>query len=138
MKECLKIYRRGRHTFIKNDSIFVTLLFYLFPYAKQLFQVMGYLSDVEVGGHTVFPLIGAYIKPRKGSIVVWWNMDQGGGHDVRMSHGGCPVLIGNKWITNKWPRAHNQMFDRSCPTHTKQEIRHFRRRNQKAAFFDGI
>ena len=35
-------------------------------------------------------------------MVSWWNMDKNGGYDIMTKHGGCPVVIGSKWITNKW------------------------------------
>ena len=40
---------------------------------------------------------------------------QAGGYDTHVKHGGCPVMIGSKWITNKWIRVNAQMFKRPCP-----------------------
>jgi len=92
--------------------------------------IMGYLSDVPLGGNTVFPTIGAFVKPNKGSVVIWWNMDKNGGYDWRVRHGGCPVMVGSKWITNKWIRMNAQMWKRPCPKYTNRQLRQFRNMNK--------
>ena len=41
-----------------------------------------FYSIPVAGGYTVFPFVGAWVRPVKGSVVVWWNMDQAGGYDM--------------------------------------------------------
>jgi hypothetical protein len=34
--------------------------------------------------------------------------------DYRTRHSGCPVLVGNKWVLNKWIYERGQEFRRPC------------------------
>ena len=38
-------------------------------------------------------------------------------------HGGCPVLAGSKWITNKWIRQFSQVWNFPCSLKSDQIYR---------------
>ena len=80
----------------------------------RLATLMGYLSDVPLGGGTAFPNAGLHVRAEKGSVVFWWNLLTSGIFDVQTVHGGCPVLVGSKWITNKWIRWKYQELKVRC------------------------
>ena len=75
---------------------------------------LGYFSDVEAGGRTIFPQLALSIKPIKGDALFWLTTRNDLDFDSQMYHAGCPVMFGNKWVFTKWIYSDDQMWNYPC------------------------
>uniref|UniRef100_A0A8C7JR60 Prolyl 4-hydroxylase subunit alpha-3 n=1 Tax=Oncorhynchus kisutch TaxID=8019 RepID=A0A8C7JR60_ONCKI len=48
------------------------------------------------------------------AALFWWNLHRNGQGDGDTLHAGCPVLVGDKWVANKWIHEYGQEFQRRC------------------------
>ena len=72
---------------------------------QRLITVLGYLRDVPKGGETGFSRLGVNIQPRRGSVIVWWNVEPNTTkREIKSQHAGLPVLEGEKYAFNLWFR----------------------------------
>ncbi|KAK2846824.1 hypothetical protein Q5P01_009823 [Channa striata] len=75
---------------------------------------MIYLSSVEAGGSTAFIYANFSVPVVEKAAIFWWNLHRNGEGDVDTLHAGCPVLIGDKWVANKWIHEYGQEFHHRC------------------------
>ena len=72
---------------------------------QRLITVLGYLRDVPKGGETGFNHLGVNIQPRRGSVIIWWNVEPNTTkREIKSQHAGLPVLEGEKYAFNLWFR----------------------------------
>ncbi|KAH8280881.1 hypothetical protein KR054_003107, partial [Drosophila jambulina] len=83
-------------------------------HGNRIATVLFYLSDVTQGGGTAFTYLKKLVKPKKHSAVFWHNLHASGVGDVRTQHGACPIIVGSKWVQNRWIREFGQSDRRPC------------------------
>ncbi|KAK3757358.1 hypothetical protein RRG08_008745 [Elysia crispata] len=81
---------------------------------NRIATVLLYLSDVTRGGSTVFTKAGMAVAPVKNMALFWYNFRPDHQLDYLTYHAGCPVVIGHKWIANKWIWTAGNTFRRRC------------------------
>ena len=83
---------------------------------NRLATLLMYMSDVERGGKTVFTKTGpgVSISPQKGTGAFWYNLKRNGKSNNKTEHAACPVVLGQKWVSNIWIHEHHQEFNRKC------------------------
>uniref|UniRef100_A0A8C5L868 Prolyl 4-hydroxylase subunit alpha-3 n=1 Tax=Jaculus jaculus TaxID=51337 RepID=A0A8C5L868_JACJA len=53
-------------------------------------------------------------RTTKNAALFWWNLRRNGEGDGDTLHAGCPVLVGDKWVANKWIHEYGQESRRPC------------------------
>lgn len=81
----------------------------------RIFTFFIYLSDVEEGGHTLFPRLDVKVKPKKGAAAFWPDVQNMNPKrcDKRYDHHAMDVIKGVKYGANIW--IHN--FDYTTASH---------------------
>ena len=99
-KEC-QFYRRHHDTIPELGKM---------QCGPRVYTFFLYLSDVEEGGETEFPLIkrpsgiSVKVKPTRGTALVWPSVknDDPTAQDPRTRHAALPVIKGTKFAANAW------------------------------------
>ncbi|KAH9502644.1 Prolyl 4-hydroxylase subunit alpha-1 [Bulinus truncatus] len=81
-------------------------------FGNRLATFLIYLTDVERGGSTAFPNADLAVSSVKGQALFWYNLSPALSVEFLTRHAACPVVIGEKWIINKWILSYPNMFTR--------------------------
>lgn len=81
---------------------------------NRIATALFYFTKPEKGGFTVFTDLKTALRPSKNDALFWYNLLRSGEGDLRTRHAACPVLLGVKWISNKWIHEKGQEFKRPC------------------------
>jgi hypothetical protein len=69
---------------------------------QRKYTILAYLNDDFEGGATYFPDLDYMVQPKKGSVVIFNNLDENGNVLPCAWHGGLPVTTGRKFAANLW------------------------------------
>ena len=90
-------------SFDENDEGYNDL--YMGQMGQRMITVLGYLRDVPKGGETGFNRLGVQVQPKRGTIVIWYNVEPDTNkREILSQHAGLPVLEGEKYAFNLWFR----------------------------------
>ena len=69
---------------------------------KRKLTCLLYLNDGFVGGETYFPEVDFRVTPKKGSLLIFQNLDENNELITQSFHEGSPLLEGVKYACNIW------------------------------------
>ena len=76
--------------------------------------ILTILENPIAGGATVWPYAGISVFGKKGAALFWHNTFSSDIPDKYTRHVACPVLLGQKWIGNKWVGYNPQWKTAKC------------------------
>lgn len=71
---------------------------------QRIMTAILYLNDSFEGGETLFTRRAVQVKPRRGRLLIFANVDDGARVAPLSEHAGLPVTHGEKWIVTRWIR----------------------------------
>ncbi|EDW87868.2 prolyl 4-hydroxylase subunit alpha-1 [Drosophila yakuba] len=97
-----------------SDYVDIKLHPELIEEGDRLMTFLFYISDVPVGGATIFPAAKLAIQPKKGSALFWYNLHNNGDPNPLTRHAVCPTIVGSRWVLVKSMLNYEQMFKKPC------------------------